>query len=1086
MFACLTALTLVLAAGNLASGQAISKIDAYGNYISGGINVSLGTLNNNETGRAYIKPHNSGSYIEVNPLVRYDASNLATSIFNLSENTSYDVRIDIFDAGGNMVDQGTAAFLTKPEWSLPAAVRTVIVSNDSELNFAASNLQAGDRVLLKPGIYSGFSLSNKRFSESSRAAFTSYDSLDRATIHGQIYVSGSSYLTFYGLNVESASPIGIRGGNYIDLVNNRLTDYLGAPAGEGLITITHSEESPLGKAVGGNLLLGNYIADLDHGQFEIVNGAERQTYYGIKQNYGVGGYTTIRNNVITGVADGISPGGDEGMAPILNENDPNVLATWPNRELDIYNNLIYWLSDDCIETDGHMSNGRIFGNILGRCQNALSFAPLYPGPYFVVRNYITGYLENALKLHTGVEGQTRNILLYQNSIQEGSPGSWTYSAIYRGTPAKSKNIVLRNNIVNSFNRVYGTDIASNYPCEYFHTNHNFDNDLMWSSTLTPGQDTIFKWGFTNHNGIPGEDDSRYFTSFEAFKSWTANPDINYTCPDQLTIPEEPHGIYASPQWDIRRINGLTATDNPAIPGQTNGTYFAVPNSSSPAINAASRLLGINDNYSGSGPDIGAFEVGYDLQAPSIPAGLNAMTIASTRIALKWSPTADNATEGILGYTVYRNSSPVAFTTMDYYLDTGLNSSTRYNYSISAYDTSGNESSKSSSASASTKANTSPTLEAILDQNIYEGQTLDLQLSALDPDIDDAIHYSVSGATQGSIFDENTGAFSWTPSYSAAGAYNLVFSASDGKGGTASQNITITVKAVNELNLARVKLQYGQPVPKLGIINYTGAKDTSLFDNSENASYYERGSATNMQYRYKDDTGLYWFDLSGIPSGAKIIDSRISLYSISSDFDQAGDIPIYLAKTLPPNDGIIWVEGSGVNYYDQYHGTSWARKDNIAGSKPRYAWSGLPGRFSSGDLASTYSGTAVGKIHFAKAAGDYNSTNIAQAITDIRAQNGKYEGFVLEMYSATTGTRKDSTATKEYANASKRPALYITYEIQIANCYDLTGDKKVNVFDLVFVAIRLGNPAGDPADVAGNNGVNIQDLQEVAKYLGQTC
>ncbi|MBI5872370.1 fibronectin type III domain-containing protein [archaeon] len=57
---------------------------------------------------------------------------------------------------------------------------------------------------------------------------------------------------------------------------------------------------------------------------------------------------------------------------------------------------------------------------------------------------------------------------------------------------------------------------------------------------------------------------------------------------------------------------------------------------------------------------------------------------------------------------------------------------------------------------------------------------------------------------------------------------------------------------------------------------------------------------------------------------------------------------------------------------------------------------------------------------------------------------------------------------------------------LAGCFDLTSDGKVDVFDLVFVALRLGNPAGDPADVLSNDGVNLQDLQEVAKQFGRKC
>ncbi|MDO8647163.1 MAG: LamG domain-containing protein, partial [Candidatus Diapherotrites archaeon] len=54
------------------------------------------------------------------------------------------------------------------------------------------------------------------------------------------------------------------------------------------------------------------------------------------------------------------------------------------------------------------------------------------------------------------------------------------------------------------------------------------------------------------------------------------------------------------------------------------------------------------------------------------------------------------------------------------------------------------------------------------------------------------------------------------------------------------------------------------------------------------------------------------------------------------------------------------------------------------------------------------------------------------------------------------------------------------------CLDLTSDSKVDLFDLVFVSLRLGNPAGDAADVLGNDGVNIQDLQKIAGHFGQDC
>ncbi|MDO8647761.1 MAG: LamG-like jellyroll fold domain-containing protein [Candidatus Diapherotrites archaeon] len=80
-----------------------------------------------------------------------------------------------------------------------------------------------------------------------------------------------------------------------------------------------------------------------------------------------------------------------------------------------------------------------------------------------------------------------------------------------------------------------------------------------------------------------------------------------------------------------------------------------------------------------------------------------------------------------------------------------------------------------------------------------------------------------------------------------------------------------------------------------------------------------------------------------------------------------------------------------------------------------------------------------------------------------------------------------TDSQDCGTTSGKPAETQTcIYIPPITCFDLTGDSKVDVFDLVFVSLRLGNPASDPADVFGNDGVNIQDLQAVAGQLGQNC
>ena len=85
----------------------------------------------------------------------------------------------------------------------------------------------------------------------------------------------------------------------------------------------------------------------------------------------------------------------------------------------------------------------------------------------------------------------------------------------------------------------------------------------------------------------------------------------------------------------------------------------------------------------------------------------------------------------------------------------------------------------------------PVLTAIGGKSVNEGATLSFAISATDAN-GDALTYSASNLPSGATFNATTQTFSWTPSYSQAGAYASVhLQVSDGQL-TASENITITV------------------------------------------------------------------------------------------------------------------------------------------------------------------------------------------------------------------------------------------------------------------------------------------------------
>src|SRR6266446_4407472 len=80
--------------------------------------------------------------------------------------------------------------------------------------------------------------------------------------------------------------------------------------------------------------------------------------------------------------------------------------------------------------------------------------------------------------------------------------------------------------------------------------------------------------------------------------------------------------------------------------------------------------------------------------PSTPAGFHAVSAASTRIALSWSPSSGS----VAGYTVYRSGFAIGTTGPDStsFLDTEVTPSATYTYSVDAFDLANDHSARSTS------------------------------------------------------------------------------------------------------------------------------------------------------------------------------------------------------------------------------------------------------------------------------------------------------------------------------------------------------------------------------------------------------
>ncbi|MCZ6840365.1 MAG: DNRLRE domain-containing protein [Alphaproteobacteria bacterium] len=104
-------------------------------------------------------------------------------------------------------------------------------------------------------------------------------------------------------------------------------------------------------------------------------------------------------------------------------------------------------------------------------------------------------------------------------------------------------------------------------------------------------------------------------------------------------------------------------------------------------------------------------IGPDIEAPQPPSGLAADAITDTTVALSWqscaSASCDNV--GVTGYRVYRDGLNVGSPTTPSFLDTGLTSSTNYNYYVISSDAAGNLSSPSPTLMVATDSASDPTV-----------------------------------------------------------------------------------------------------------------------------------------------------------------------------------------------------------------------------------------------------------------------------------------------------------------------------------------------------------------------------------------
>ena len=135
------------------------------------------------------------------------------------------------------------------------------------------------------------------------------------------------------------------------------------------------------------------------------------------------------------------------------------------------------------------------------------------------------------------------------------------------------------------------------------------------------------------------------------------------------------------------------------------------------------------------------------------------------------------------------------------------------------------------------ANNPPALDDVGDQVVTAGQTLTVQLAAVDPD-GDALTYYAENLPAGSTFDADTGLFEYTPGFFDLGHTDATFGVSDGEL-TDEETVAISVEADTdfvaiELRPASLFLMPGQTAELTFVgIRADGTEVEGIYVNIEN-------------------------------------------------------------------------------------------------------------------------------------------------------------------------------------------------------------------------------------------------------------
>jgi len=287
------------------------------------------------------------------------------------------------------------------------------------------------------------------------------------------------------------------------------------------------------------------------------------SYYAVKV-YGPG--HVIAHNAVAYFHDGIA---------ISTYGTPEPDPERQPSSIDIYNNDIHMSNDDFVETDGGVSNIRVFQNRgVNAFHGGYSSQPIFGGPVYFFRNLLYHVPSGvAFKL----DARPAGLFMYHNTIiGEQSVRSPTGNVHWRN------NLFLGRDTPNR-GIMYWANATAHYSTDYngFRPNKGVDEQFLWLAPAQPGQ-TLYQ---------STREQWRSFRTLAEFQAATGQEqhgrEVDFDIFEKMTPPDpaKRHAVYHSMDLNFRLKAG------------------------SKAIDAAQALPTINDGFYGAAPDLGALELG---------------------------------------------------------------------------------------------------------------------------------------------------------------------------------------------------------------------------------------------------------------------------------------------------------------------------------------------------------------------------------------------------------------------------------------------------------------------------------------------